>query len=166
MAGRSHCRLRPAPDYTFSGWYAGNTGPLPGGGSYSPLATNTTLVASWTPLPPTILTTSLPKATVGTPYHRNIVTTGGGTIVCSLTGPNLPAGLTVKGCAITGTPTTAGTNTFSITATNSSGSATARFSVHVEARATGTDPAPLALIGAILMGLGSGLTIIGRRRTV
>ena len=61
---------------------------------------------------------SLPNATVGQPYAASIGLSGGTSpYSCSIT--NLPAGLTAQGCSISGTPTTAGKVTLSVTATDS-----------------------------------------------
>lgn len=61
------------------------------------------------------------NATVSTPYSGAIGVTGGtAPYTCALNSGSLPAGLTMApSCAITGTPTTAGTSTFNVTATDS-----------------------------------------------
>ncbi|SDF83185.1 beta strand repeat-containing protein [Terriglobus roseus] len=61
------------------------------------------------------------NATVSTPYSGAIGVTGGtAPYTCALNSGSLPAGLTMAAnCAITGTPTTAGTSTFNVTATDS-----------------------------------------------
>ncbi len=66
--------------------------------------------------------TTLPGGTVNQPYSAPIPVTGGtGPYTCVLTSGTLPAGLTLgTNCQITGTPTTAGTSTFTVTATDSS----------------------------------------------
>jgi hypothetical protein len=73
--------------------------------------------------PPVITTTSLPGGTVGTPYNRDLTATGSTPITWSYTTDTLPSGLTLwaRG-ALTGTPTTAGTYNFTVTATNALGS--------------------------------------------
>jgi hypothetical protein len=74
---------------------------------------------------PTIITTSLPGGTVGTPYNQDLTATGSAPITWSYTSGTLPPGLTfwARG-ALTGTPTTAGTYNFTVKATNALGSDT------------------------------------------
>jgi hypothetical protein len=70
---------------------------------------------------PTILTTSLPNGTVGVPYVAvPISITGGtGTSTCSIATGSVPTGLTLSSaCAWSGTPTAAGTFTFTVRATD------------------------------------------------
>jgi hypothetical protein len=55
--------------------------------------------------------------TVGTTYSSSVQVSGGvSPYTCSIT--NLPAGLTANNCAITGNPTTAGSTTINVTATD------------------------------------------------
>jgi large repetitive protein len=62
-----------------------------------------------------ITTSSLPPATVGTPYSATLSSTGGaGGNIWSIASGTLPAGLTLNGSAISGTPTTAGTSSFTV----------------------------------------------------
>ena len=69
----------------------------------------------------TITTTSLPNGVAGVAYSNSLASSGGtGTISWSVTSGNLPAGLSIGGSTISGTPTTAGTFTFTVTATDSS----------------------------------------------
>ena len=72
--------------------------------------------------PATTLTlTSPPSATVGAPYTGTIGVTGGqAPYNCTLVSGTLPAGLTLTGCTVTGTPTTAGAATVTVKATDSS----------------------------------------------
>jgi large repetitive protein len=65
---------------------------------------------------------SPPTATVGAPYSGTIGVSGGTTpYSCVITAGTLPAGLTLgAGCVITGTPTTAGTSTVTVKATDTS----------------------------------------------
>ncbi|WP_052313401.1 beta strand repeat-containing protein [Terriglobus roseus] len=69
------------------------------------------------PAPLTVGTGSLPGGTVGVPYTQTIPVSGGtGPYTCTVTSGTLPAGLTLgAGCTVTGTPTTAGTSTPTIT---------------------------------------------------
>lgn len=60
-----------------------------------------------------ILTTSLPPATVGVPYSQTIATSGGTPLFFyGISSGSLPAGLTLNENVISGTPTTAGTSSF------------------------------------------------------
>lgn len=62
------------------------------------------------PAKPAILTLTLPKAYWGRPYSATLDAVGTGTLLWSLTGGQLPAGLTLAPSgAITGTPTKIGT---------------------------------------------------------
>jgi hypothetical protein len=72
--------------------------------------------------PPTLTITSPPNATVNVPYSGTIGVTGGqAPYTCSLTAGTLPAGLSLSAsCVITGTPTTAGSTTITVKATDSS----------------------------------------------
>jgi hypothetical protein len=63
-----------------------------------------------------------PTATVGQPYSGTIGVSGGTSpYICSITAGSLPTGLTLgAGCVITGTPTTAGSSTVTVKATDTS----------------------------------------------
>jgi hypothetical protein len=64
---------------------------------------------------------SLPVGTVGTAYSQAITATGGyGSNNCAVTTGTLPAGLTLTGCTIAGTPSAAGTASITITVTDGS----------------------------------------------
>ncbi|MFC6645062.1 beta strand repeat-containing protein [Granulicella cerasi] len=69
----------------------------------------------------TIVIGNPPAATVGTVYSGAIPVSGGtAPYTCSLVSGTLPAGLTLAGnCSISGTPTTSGTSTFTVKATDS-----------------------------------------------
>lgn len=72
---------------------------------------------------PSITTTVLPAATMGTPYNLQLTATGGTPITWSYTG-NLPEGVTVStGGLISGTPEAEGSFRFTLKASNSTGSA-------------------------------------------
>ena len=73
------------------------------------------------PATTTLTLTSPPTATVGTPYTGTIGVNGGAPpYICSLAGGTLPAGLGLgANCILTGTPTTPGSSTVSVTATDS-----------------------------------------------
>ncbi len=68
-------------------------------------------------------TTSLAAGTVGTSYSASVAATGGvGTLTYSVTGGALPTGLTLSSAGvISGKPTTAGTSSFTITASDAYG---------------------------------------------
>jgi uncharacterized protein YjdB len=69
----------------------------------------------------TITTTTLPAATRNSPYSQQLAATGGtGTFAWSLAaGSTLPAGISLSGSGVlSGTPTTAGSTTFTVTATS------------------------------------------------
>nr|WP_269744712.1 putative Ig domain-containing protein [Granulicella tundricola] len=90
--------------------------------SSNPTLTTTGIVGlTINPAPLVLVIASPPPATVGVPYTGPISVTGGtGPYTCVLTGGTLPAGLTISNCTISGTPTTPGTTTVTITATDSS----------------------------------------------
>jgi hypothetical protein len=72
---------------------------------------------------PSITTTSLPDTTIGQPYTQTVVTSGGtAPLTFSVSAGSLPAGLNLDSIGnLTGTPTTAGTYSFTIQATDISG---------------------------------------------
>jgi hypothetical protein len=72
----------------------------------------------------TVNPATLPNGTVGTPYSQTVSASGGTSpYTFSLSSGALPTGLLINALtgAITGTPTTAGTFTFTITATDATG---------------------------------------------
>jgi hypothetical protein len=75
----------------------------------------------------TITTSQLPNGTVGTPYSATVGAAGGtAPYTCGIVSGSLPAGLAFgAGCAVTGTPTIAGTSTPIIRVTDSSNPITA-----------------------------------------
>jgi hypothetical protein len=81
---------------------------------------------------PTISTGSLPNGTVGAAYSQTLSASGDTPITWSVTG-SLPAGLSLNTStgAITGTPTTPGASSFTITATNAAGSDDASLSITI-----------------------------------
>ena len=87
---------------------------------------------------PTITTASLPNGTVGTAYNQTLAATGSDTITWSVTSGTLPAELTLdtNTGTISGTPTTANTYNFTVTATNDSGSDSKQFSLTIDPKQT------------------------------
>ena len=89
---------------------------------------------------PTITTTTLPNGTTGTAYSQTLAATGDATITWSHDSGDLPNGLTLNANGtITGTPTAAGTFTFTVKATNSAGNDTKELSITIAAASTGGD---------------------------
>lgn len=78
------------------------------------------------PGPVAVSTSSLPNGTVGAPYSTTLTATGGsGTYGWSVSAGTLPAGLSLSSAGVlSGTPTTAGTSTFSVTASDTAPGAT------------------------------------------
>ena len=96
---------------------------------------------------------SLPAATAGAPYNQSVSATGGnGTYTFSVSAGTLPAGLTLNAAtgAITGTPTTAATSSFTITATDGNGATGSRAYTFTVNAAVTVNPAtlPAGTVGA------------------
>ena len=90
------------------------------------------------PEPPTITTTTLPNGTVGTTYTATLTANGDAPITWEFTGGSLPAGLSLSNAGtISGTPTTEGTFTFTVKATNTIGNATIGLSITISASGVG-----------------------------
>jgi len=83
------------------------------------------------PTPPTVTTASLPGGMVGTAYTATLAATGDTPITWSIDSGSLPAGLTLAAATgvISGTPTAAGTATFTVKATNDAGDGTRALSI-------------------------------------
>ncbi|MDR3001991.1 MAG: Ig domain-containing protein [Fibromonadaceae bacterium] len=80
--------------------------------------------------PPMIATTSLPNGKTDTDYLQVISATGSSPIAFSLELGSLPTGLTLSASGVlSGTPTTAGTYTFTVKAENSIGNVTRQFTI-------------------------------------
>ncbi|MCY1715963.1 putative Ig domain-containing protein [Microbacterium sp. SL62] len=96
--------------------------------------------------PPVITTTAVPNGTSGTAYTATIAATGNGPIFYAISSGALPAGLTLDAATgvISGTPTTAGSSSFQVTATNADGTDTADYSMQVLAAPVITSPTPPA----------------------
>ena len=81
---------------------------------------------------PTIVTNSLPDGKMGENYYATLQATGTAPITWSKTAGNLPTGLTVNSNGtITGTPTAAGTYSFTVQAKNNWGSVTKQLSLAI-----------------------------------
>ena len=79
---------------------------------------------------PVITTVSLPGGTVGTAYSQTLTATGTTPITWSRESGTLPAGLSLAANGtISGTPTTAGTSSFTVKAKNSVGETTKALSI-------------------------------------
>jgi len=87
------------------------------------------------PDPVTVATTSLPDGVVGTSYNTTLAASGGtGSYAWSVGSGSLPAGLTLAaGGAITGTPSAAGTGSFTVRATSGTESGTRSLSITIAA---------------------------------
>ncbi|MBK8092611.1 MAG: putative Ig domain-containing protein [Verrucomicrobiaceae bacterium] len=98
----------------------------------------------------TLTPTSLPNGTVGTAYSQTLSASGGtSSYTYAVTTGGLPAGLSLSSAgAITGTPTTSGTASFTVTTTDTHGcTGTSNLSITVNAGACPTvtiTPTPLA----------------------
>ena len=90
--------------------------------SSNPVATTTGPVSlTVSPAGLTLTLSSLPNATVGVPYTATIGVAGGASpYACAITAGTLPAGLSISGCIVSGTPTVAGTSNMTVKATDSS----------------------------------------------
>ena len=94
---------------------------------------------------PTITTSSLPNGKVGEAYSEALTADGAEPITWSIRGGALPDGLTLDETTgeISGTPTAAGTASFTVKATNSAGSDTKELSITIEAaEPVELDPVP------------------------
>jgi large repetitive protein len=68
----------------------------------------------------TLTTTTMPDGTVGIPYSAQVGVSGGmSPYSCTITAGLLPGGLTLTGCTVSGTPTTAGPSTVTVHVTDS-----------------------------------------------
>ena len=118
-----------------------------------------TLTGNITNAPPKITTTTpLPDGTVGTVYNQQLAAENTPT-QWSVTNGTLPAGLTLNGNTISGTPTTANTYKFTVTATNNSGSDSKEFTLTI------SEPAPIYTISADVDPVGAGTVSGGGKYT-
>ncbi|WP_263408473.1 beta strand repeat-containing protein [Terriglobus tenax] len=88
----------------------------------SPAGSATSAVTLTVVSPPATLTiSSPPSGTVGAAYNGTISVSGGTSpYTCALANGSVPAGLTLAGCSLRGTPTAAGNTTFAIRASDAS----------------------------------------------
>lgn len=89
---------------------------------------------------PSITTTTLPGGKAGDAYSQALTATGTAPITWSIESGSLPAGLTLSGDTISGTPTAAGTFTFTVKAANGAGSDTKELSIVIQAAPVEPDP--------------------------
>ena len=91
--------------------------------------------------PPAITTASLPNGEVGTAYSQALAATGSTPISWTLDSGTLPDGLSLSGDTISGTPTTAESQTFTVKAANgTSPDATQSLTIVIDAAPVGTAP--------------------------
>jgi large repetitive protein len=112
------------------------------GSSGTPTPTPTPTPAP-TPQPTLAITTSsLQKATVGTPYTATLAASGASSFSWTLAAGALPAGLTLSADGVlVGTPTAAGSYTFTVRAASGGRSATKQLTLSVLDRLTVSAPA-------------------------
>lgn len=103
-----------------------------------------------------IITSSLPSGVIGTAYSQTVQTFGNdGSITFAVASGSLPAGLSLNTSTgvISGTPTTANTYTFSISAEDDSDTATQAYSVRIYA-ALNTSPDPVSPATSVIVEAG------------
>ena len=93
--------------------------------------------------PPVITTTTLQGGKAGAAYSQTLAATGTAPITWSIESGSLPAGLTLSGNTISGTPTTAGTFTFKVKAANGAGSDMKELSIVIQAAPVEPGPPPV-----------------------
>jgi len=94
--------------------------------------------------PPVIVTPTLPGGTVGTDYTATVEATGPGPITFTVSEGSVPPGIAFDETTgvLSGTPTTAGSYTFTVTATNEYGTDTREYTIVVVDRAVQPTPTP------------------------
>ncbi|CRK55993.1 Alkaline phosphatase [Alloactinosynnema sp. L-07] len=102
------------------------------------VAGSVSAAASFDVVDPVTLGGTLPGGTVGAAYSAAVEHTGGAPVTLSVSAGTLPAGLTLTGATLAGTPTAAGTFTFTVKAENAVSSATRDYTVAIGAAATTT----------------------------
>ncbi len=139
---------------SLAGGTIGGTPTAPGTASFTVQVTDSANTTATQPLsiavaPATlsVSTTSLPGGTVGTPYSQGLSASGGtGSYTWSVSSGSLPAGLSLAGGTIGGTPTAPGTASFTVQVTDSANTtATQPLSIAVA-------PAPLSVSTTSLAG--------------
>ena len=111
---------------------------------------------TYVPDAPTITTTTLPGGKVGEAYSQTLTATGDHPITWSVDSGDLPDGLTLVGDTIKGTPSKAGSFTFTVKASNTAGDATQAFTVTIaDADAAKYHNVTLSGAGAGATGAGS-----------
>jgi hypothetical protein len=119
------------------------------GGSGGGPAPTPTPTPTPTPAPPPtpqpalqVTTANLQQATAGTPYSATLAASGGSGYSWSLSGGSLPTGLTLgSDGALTGTPASGGSYTFTVKVTSGGRSTTKQLTLVVIDRLTATAPA-------------------------
>lgn len=123
----------------FSEFNFGTRGTPWGAGNTSMIQSLTTVGSTVTPPPPPppapiAFSASLPNGTVGVAYSASFPAATGGTGAFTYTATGLPAGLSLAGTTVSGTPTTAGSYPVTITATDEAGaSASTQLTITVAA---------------------------------
>ena len=86
---------------------------------------------------------TLPDGKTGTPYYETLNAFATSYVTWAVTSGTLPAGLTLdsQSGVISGTPTSAGTFTFTVRAANAYGSASKSYTIKITASSSGTKPA-------------------------
>lgn len=94
--------------------------------------------------PPVITTPTLPDGLVDQGYTATVATTGAGPITLAVTAGELPPGLTLDPNTglVSGTPTTAGSYTFTVTASNQYGTDTQEYTIVIRDTRTPVTPTP------------------------
>lgn len=111
----------------------------------TPYQTSTVYPGGFTYLePPVIVTPTLPSGTVGTDYTATVEATGPGPITFAVSAGSLPPGIVFDETTgvLSGTPTTAGSYTFTVTATNQYGTDTQEYTIVIVDRAVQPTPTP------------------------
>jgi hypothetical protein len=113
---------------------------------------------------PKITTATLPNGTAGTAYSQAIMATGDTPITWGLVSGALPTGLSLfENGIVSGTPTTAGAYSFSVKASNSTGSDSKSFSITITGGSTTPPitPTTQSLDGVWGTSNGSRITVSG-----
>ncbi|MDQ0646595.1 putative repeat protein (TIGR02543 family) [Microbacterium natoriense] len=123
------------PGYTFAGWASSVAGTSPGDPTIAPV----TFTAQWNSVAldaPEITTLSLPDGIVTDAYSAPVNAIGTGPITFQVSAGTLPAGLVLDPATgvVSGTPTTAGTFAFTVSASNAGGSDEQEYTVVIRER--------------------------------